>query len=190
MRQIKSVRKLTTMGVLAAISVVLVALVHFPILPAAPFLEYDPADVPIFLATFMFGPMSGLLLTVVASIVQGVTVSASSGVIGIVMHILATGAFVLVAGFTYQARRTRKIAYLSLGLGALTMTTVMCLWNVIFVPLFNPAMDRAFVISMLPTVFIPFNLIKSGANAVITAVLYKSISNLVFRTSDDKEISL
>lgn len=190
MRQIKSVRKLTTMGVLAAISVVLVAVVHFPILPAAPFLEYDPADVPIFLATFMFGPMSGLLLTVAVSIVQGVTVSASSGVIGIVMHILATGAFVLVAGFTYQARRTRKIAYLSLGLGALAMTTVMCLWNVIFVPLFNPAMDRAFVISMLPTVFIPFNLIKSGANAVITAVLYKSISNLVFRTSDDKEISL
>ncbi len=34
------------MAMLVAVSVVLVYLVHFPIFPAAPFLEYDPADIP------------------------------------------------------------------------------------------------------------------------------------------------
>ena len=40
-----NLRYLTQMGVLAAISIVLVYLIRFPIFPAAPFLEYDPADI-------------------------------------------------------------------------------------------------------------------------------------------------
>ena len=37
------------LGVMAALSVVLAALFHFPLFPAASFLEYDPADIPILL---------------------------------------------------------------------------------------------------------------------------------------------
>lgn len=33
-------------GMLAALSIVLVYVIHFPIFPAASFLEYDPADIP------------------------------------------------------------------------------------------------------------------------------------------------
>ena len=44
-------RKLTTLAMLAALAIVLVALIHFPLVPAAPFLEYDPADIPIFIGT-------------------------------------------------------------------------------------------------------------------------------------------
>lgn len=75
----QNVRKLTALGMLGAISLILVATVHFPIIPAAPFLEYDPADVPILIGTFDFGPVAGFLLTVVVSIIQGMTVSAASG---------------------------------------------------------------------------------------------------------------
>ena len=39
------------MGMMAAISIILVYLIHFPIFPAASFLEYDPADVPILILT-------------------------------------------------------------------------------------------------------------------------------------------
>ncbi len=49
-------RRLTTMAVMAALSIVLVALIHFPIFPAVSFLEYDPADIPILIAGFAFGP--------------------------------------------------------------------------------------------------------------------------------------
>ena len=91
MKVSEATRKLTTMAMLTAISIVLVAFVHFPLLPAAPWMEYDPADIPIFIGTFMFGPAAGLGLTAVVAIIQGTTVSAGSGWIGIVMHFLATG---------------------------------------------------------------------------------------------------
>ena len=40
-------RRLVEMAMLAAISIVLVMLIRIPLIPAAPFLEYDMADVPV-----------------------------------------------------------------------------------------------------------------------------------------------
>ena len=44
----KTTVKLAKMGMLIGISIILVVLIHVPIIPAAPYLEYDPADIPIF----------------------------------------------------------------------------------------------------------------------------------------------
>ena len=38
--------RLAKLGLLAALSIVLVFFIHFPIFPTAKFLEYDPADIP------------------------------------------------------------------------------------------------------------------------------------------------
>ena len=54
--------RITRIAMLAAISLVLVLLIRIPF-PPAPFLVYDPADVPIFIATFAFGPLTGIILT-------------------------------------------------------------------------------------------------------------------------------
>lgn len=48
--------RLAKMGMLVAIAIVLVYFIHFPIFPAVAFLEYDPADIPILMGTFAFGP--------------------------------------------------------------------------------------------------------------------------------------
>ena len=100
--------RLAKMGMLVAVSVILVYLIHLPIFPAVAFLEYDPADIPILLGTFAFGPVAGVLLTVVTSVIQGLTVSAASGVYGILMHIIATSALVITAGLIYTRNKTRK----------------------------------------------------------------------------------
>lgn len=100
--------RLAKLGLLAALSIVLVFFIHFPIFPTAKFLEYDPADIPIMIATFAFGPWYGLMTTIVVAVVQGLTVSASGGIYGIIMHIIATGTFVLVAGFLYQKHKTKR----------------------------------------------------------------------------------
>ena len=109
-------RKLTTLAMLAALSVILVALVHIPF-PPAPFLEYDPADVPIFIGTFLYGPAAGLGLTLVASVIQGTTVSAGSGIIGIIMHLLSTGTFVVLSGSIYRKYHNRAGAAAALVVG-------------------------------------------------------------------------
>lgn len=175
----ESTRKLTTMALLAALAIVLVALIHFPLIPAASFLEYDPADIPIFIGSFLFGPAAGLALTAIVSVIQGVTVSAGSGPIGILMHFLATGTFVLIAGNMYRLQRTRKTAVLGLALGTLAMTAVMCGCNLVFTPLFM-GQKVGDVVAMLLPVIIPFNLAKAAINSVITYFIYKPISRLVF----------
>lgn len=179
-------RKLTIMAMLVALSVILLYLVHFPIFPAAAFLEYDPADIPIFIGTFLFGPSAGLMITVAASVIQGFTVSASSGIIGIIMHILATGFFVIVAGNIYRRRHTFKGALLALFCGTLTMTAIMCAWNVIFTPIFMGA-PRSVVVDMLIPVIMPFNLIKAGGNSLITVLVYKRMSVWIHRYIDAAE---
>ena len=92
----ETIKKMTVMAMLAALSIVLVYVIHFPIFPAASFLEYDPADIPILIGTFAYGPLAGVLLTVVVSVIQGMTVSSGSGLMGIAMHIFATSILVLV----------------------------------------------------------------------------------------------
>lgn len=173
-------RKLTTMALLTALAVVLVSVIHFPLVPAAPFLEYDPADIPIFIGTFLFGPAAGLALTAAVSVIQGLTVSAASGPIGIVMHFLATGTFVLIAGSLYRARRTRAAALLGLAAGTLAMALVMCGCNLIFTPLFM-GQPVGTVVEMLLPAILPFNLAKAAINSVVTYFIYKPVSRLVFR---------
>lgn len=174
-----NVRRLTTLALLAAVAVVLVAIIHFPLLPAAPFLEYDPADIPIFIGTFLFGPAAGFALTAVVCVLQGLTVSVQSGIIGIVMHLFATGSYVLAAGNVYRKRRTRKAAVAALVVGTLTWTAVMCVWNLVFTPIFMGSSIQD-VMGMLLPVIIPFNLLKAGVNSVVTFLVYKPISRVIF----------
>ncbi|MGI6730350.1 MAG: ECF transporter S component [Anaerovoracaceae bacterium] len=175
----QKITKLTKMGMLAAISVVLVYFIHFPIFPAVPFLEYDPADISIFIGTFAFGPLAGFALTVIVSVVQGLTVSAHSGFYGILMHIIATGSFVLVAGNIYKRNKTRKSAVIALACGTVTMVVVMFFANLVITPLFMGA-PRDVIMALMPFI-LAFNFVKAGINSVITFLLYKRISRFLHK---------
>ena len=170
-------KKTATLAVMSALSVVLMVLIRIPF-PTAPFLEYDPADIPILISTFLFGPWWGLLMTAAVSVIQGVTVSASSGIIGIIMHFAATGGFVLTAGLIYTRGKSLKRAVVALIAGALVQTGLMALMNLIFTPVFMNV-DIKVVSAMLLPAIIPFNLIKAGVNAIITFIVYKLVSRTV-----------
>ena len=174
----KKTLRLAKMGMLVAISIVLVLMIHFPIFPAAPYLEYDPADIPIFIGTFAFGPTAGILLTIVVSLIQGTTVSAGGQIWGIIMHIAATGSFCIVAGNIYKHHKSKKSAVIALVVGVMTMVAVMCIMNLIITPIYS-GMPREAVAAMIPTVIMPFNLIKAGANAIVTFIIYKRISHFL-----------
>ncbi len=175
----KKTEKLVKMALLMAISVVLVYLVHFPIFPAVAFLEYDPADIPIIIGTFAFGPLAGFTITCITAIIQGLTVSAASGLYGIIMHILATGAFVLVAGNIYRVKKTKKGAITALLAGIVTMTVVMFGANMVVTPAFT-GMPLSAIMGLMPFI-VAFNLVKAGINALVTFFLYKRISGFLHR---------
>ncbi len=166
--------RMVKLAMLVAISIVLVYLVRFPIFPAVAFLEYDPADISILIGTFAFGPAAGVLLTLLVSVIQGLTVSAGSGLYGILMHVIATGALVLVAGGVYQKHKTRKMALGGLLLGMMVMSLMMLGANLIITPLFM-GVPRSAVWGLMPFI-IGFNLIKAGINGAVTFLVYKRVA--------------
>lgn len=178
MSRTTNIRKLAVMALLVAVSVVLIYAVRFPLIPAAAFLEYDPADIPILIGALAYGPLAGVALTVVASLIQGVTVSAGSGLYGIVMHIIATSTLVLVAGSIYRFRRTRSGGVLGLLLGTLAMGLIMMPANHIITPYFTGWPVEAVDALLLPGI-LPFNLIKAGLNSGVTFLLYKTVSRCI-----------
>ena len=171
----ENIRKLTVTAMLVAVSVVLVWLVHFPLFPTAAFLEYDPADIPILIGTFAYGPMAGIMLTIAASAIQALTVSAQSGLYGFLMHVISTSLLVVTAGMIYRRNHTRIGAAVALICGTLAMGFGMMLANHFITPIFM-GVPTAVVDDMLLTVFLPFNLIKAGLNALVTFLVYKPIS--------------
>lgn len=173
-----SANKIAKMGMLSALSIILMMVVRFPIIPIAPFLEYEPADVPILIGTFLFGPVEGLIITIVVSIIQALTVSSGSGWIGAVMHIIATGTFVIVAGVIYKRLHTLKGAIFALVAGSISMTIAMVGLNLYITPKFlNTPVET--VVALLMPAIIPFNLIKSFGNSLIVILVYKSVGRIL-----------
>ena len=170
--------KLAKMALMAAISCVLVLLIRMPF-PPAPFLVYDPADVPIYITTFAFGPAAGVILTVIVSFIQAFMLGGDF-VYGFVMHVFATGMFAVVAGMIYKHKKTKKEAIIALAAGVIIATAVMCVMNILVTPHYMGA-PREAVMAMIVPVIIPFNLIKAGLNAVITFFVYKRISGFLHK---------
>ncbi|MBK5263354.1 MAG: ECF transporter S component [Peptostreptococcaceae bacterium] len=167
--------KLTKLAMLAAISLVFVALIRIPIFPAAPYLTYDPADIPIFISAFAFGPLAGLSVTAVVAFIQAF-VLAGDGFIGFLMHFFATGSFVIVAGLIYKNHKTKKSAAIALICGTIVMTTTMIGLNLIITPIFYLSVPIEAVIAMILPILLPFNLLKAGVNSAITFFIYKAIA--------------
>lgn len=170
--------KLVRMALLACVSCVLMLLIRIPFPPAL-FLVYDPADIPIYITTFAFGPVSGLIITVVVSFIQAFVLGGDA-VYGFVMHVLATGLFAIIAGGLYRHKKSKKEAIIALIAGVLAMTAMMCVANYFITSLYM-GVPRSAVAAMLVPVIIPFNLLKGGINALVTFLVYKRISPFLHR---------
>ncbi len=173
----EKLKKLVIMAMLVALSVVLIAFIHVPIIPVVSFLEYDPADIPILIGAMAYGPVAGLALTVIASVIQGIFIS-TTGPWGILMHIIATGTLVLVSSVIYKVRHTKSGAAIGLLCGTVAMGLVMMPANHFITPVWMGA-PREVVDSLLLAGILPFNLLKAGINSVITFLVYKVVSRYI-----------
>ena len=166
-------KKITLIAAVAAMAIVLTTIIRFPI-TSLPFLKYDPKDVILTTAGFIFGPLVAILAAVIEVVVEMVTFS-ESGPWGALMNIIATLSFSGIAAAIYHRKRTTKGAVLSLVCAVLSLTVVMALWNLVVTPIYT-GFPRAEVIKLMP-VIIPFNLIKGGVNAALIILLYKPIKS-------------
>lgn len=137
------------------------------------FLSYDPKDAVIAISGFIFGPLTAVIITVLVSLIEMLTIS-TTGIYGFIMNIVSTCSFVVPAAMVYKFWRTKRGTLAGLVSGIVVMTAMMMLWNYIITPSYM-GVERSMVAGMMMTVFMPFNLAKSGINAALTLLLYKPI---------------
>ncbi|MFV0529199.1 MAG: ECF transporter S component [Lachnospiraceae bacterium] len=179
---------ITQIGMMSAVAFLMVVVCRIPIIPGIEFLKYEPKDVMITIAGFILGPLASLLISLIVSFVEMVTIS-ESGLIGMLMNVLSTVAFSCTAAFIYKKKRTILGAVSGLAVGCIAMTAVMLAWNYFITPYYM-GYPREAIAAMLVPIFLPFNLIKSGLNMALVLLLYKPIvtalrkANLVPASAD------
>ncbi len=173
MKKQLNVKKIATLAMIVAMAYVVMSVCRLPLVPAAPFLKYDPKDVIISIGGFLFGPIEGALVSLTVALLEMVTVG-TSGWWGFAMNFIASATFVVPAAIFYRRRHDIKGAIIGLLLGAVLMTGTMLLWNWLVVPIYQGT-PREAVADMLLPIFLPFNALKAGVNVVLTMVIYKPV---------------
>ncbi len=170
-------KKITLAAMFCALAYVAVAFIRIPVVM---FLQYDPKDIIIALGGLILGPQYALLITVISSLVELVTVS-DTGIIGLLMNLLSSAAFAFTASLIYKKKKTLSGAVTGLIAGCAAQIVIMILWNYIITPMYM-GVPREEVAKMLIPVFLPFNVIKGGLNAAITFLLYKPVIGTLRKT--------
>ena len=169
------IKKITNIGVMSALSFILMLTVRFPLF--LPFLIYEPGDIPILIISFLYGPLPALIATAILSIFMALF-TGLGGAFGAFMHFIATGTLVATAGFIYKKYHSRKGAVVSLLIGSLSMTALMAVANILLNPIFYGIPHEQTMKMLLPGI-IPFNLTKALINSGITVFVYKKIADFL-----------
>ena len=173
MKKKYDVKMLVVLGMLSAIAYVLASLIRIPLVPAVGFLGYEPKDVILVIAGFIYGPLAPLAMATVIALVEGFTTSAM-GPIGIPMNFIASVSFACTASVIYKRWRTLGGAAIGLAMSVILTTLVMLLWNYALTPILL-GFPRPVVEAMIIPGFLPFNLIKGALNAAIIMLIYKPV---------------
>lgn len=173
-------KKITTLGMLCGLAVIVNLLIHFPLIPSVEFLSYDAKDVIIVIGGFIYGAGSAFIMSVITSLLE--IMYRGGNLLDVLMNVISTCTFACVAAWIYKRDHTRKGAFLGLGIGTVCSVLSMLLWNYIVTPIYF-GMPREAIVSILVPGILPFNLLKCGLNSGLTLFLYKPIVGIFRRTS-------
>lgn len=187
-----SVRTTVKIGMLAAISVVLM-LFEIP-LPFAPsFYEIDFSEVPVLIGAFAMGPVAGAAIELVKILLNLVITGTDTAGVGELANFIIGCSLCLPAAIIYKRKKTRKGALIGMAAGTALMVVIGCLINAyVMLPAYSAAFGLpidALVqmgtavnpsIKSLSTFVIfavaPFNLLKAVLVSLIVLLIYKKIS--------------
>lgn len=170
----QKIKKLTALAVFAALAYV----AHFIHIPIA-FLNLDFKDVIMTIAGMYFGPVSGLVLSVLVPLLEYPT--SSTAEYGLIMNILSSAFFVVPASLIYRFKKTLVGAVVGLISASLAMTAIMMAANLVITP-FYMGVSRSEVAALIPALLLPFNLVKAVLNASLTLCLYKPVTRILKST--------
>lgn len=181
----KNTSKMIKISLLSALALILMYL-DFPVIPIFPWLKIDLSDVPALLGAFGFGPSAGILIELIKNILVILIKGSSTGLVGEVANFLVGVALILPASLMYNRNKNKKSAILGMILGLVCIEVVGIVANVYFLlPAYGMKMSSAEIMKYVTVGLIPFNGIKAIIVSVLTYVLYKKVSVLIFKSESN-----
>jgi len=166
----KRLKRHTTVAMLCALAFLCTVLIKFPVM----FLTMDVKDSIIVLCTLFFGVPSGIIAAVIVPLLEYFTISGTREY-GLIMNVISSVALCVPVGLIYRYKKTLKGAILGLCVSVASMTSIMMIANLFITPYYM-GVSQADVAALIPSVLLPFNLVKGVLNAAIVLLLYKPLS--------------
>lgn len=188
-------KNIVRVGIFGAIAAILYILVKFPVPFLPPFLEFHFDEVPVLIASFAYGPIPGLCVLLVKTIIK-LPFTSSLGV-GELSDLIYGAALILPAAFLYKKKRNFKSVLIGLSMGFVLELVVSLIVNVyVMIPFYmnmmglseeailamcqvaNPAItDIKWGYGLLAV--LPFNIIKNFLIVGLTILTYKSTHRFI-----------
>ncbi len=179
----RQTRRMILVGMLSAIAFVLMFL-KFPLPFLPPYLTIDFSDAPALIATFLFGPIAGIMVELIKNLLN--FFFNMSDPIGPVANFLAGTSFLLTSYLIYQKSRTQRALIIGLISATIITTIVLSVMNYfVLLPLYGLIMNLTDIVHNLKIIItagiIPFNLIKGLLISIVFLLLYPRISSILKR---------
>lgn len=171
--QTSNVRNLVMISLLAAMSFVLMYAIQFPLLPAAPFLKWDPSDLPNVLGGLILGPWAALVITFVKCLLF-LLFKGSSGPIGSFMAFASGVALAVPCSIIYRRWSNHYGLLFGLATGTIVLTITMGLVNYYFA-LGVYGIPAELHLDLVKTTVLPFNLLRGILSSVLIYPVYLAL---------------
>ena len=196
-RKVTPARRVSIIGICAAIATVLHVL-DFPLLFIAPeFYKLDFSELPVLLCGFYLGPSATVACEGVKILLKLLIKGTSTAYVGDFANFVVGCSFVLPATIWYHAHKSKHSAIIGLILGTLSMAVLGSAFNAVYLlpkfsQLFNLPLDSIIAMGAKingsihnVTTFVmicvaPLNLIKGTAVSILTMLLYKRVARPLF----------
>lgn len=200
MRKTTPARRISIIGICAAIAAVL-HILDFPLLFLAPeFYKLDFSELPVMLCGFYLGPSATVACEAVKILLKLLLKGTSTAFVGDFANFAVGCSLVLPATIVYHIRKTRSWAITGMAVGTVILTIFGSAFNGIyllpkFAQLYGMPLDTIIamgskintditsVTSFVILAVAPLNLIKGFSISVLTLLLYKRIARPLFGIS-------
>ena len=163
-------RKVVYLGVLGAMAFILMGTFSIPIVPGAPYLRFEPGEIPGIIAACMMGPWAGVLVNAIKDILYFFLRAVS--IFGPMGDFIASASFAFLVGLVYQKFKTPGGFLAGSIIATVGRVVIMIPGNLIILGMQFGMTPMEVMDIMLPAI-IPFNLIKSIINAIGAFVIIK-----------------
>ena len=196
-RKVTSARRVSIIGICAAIATVL-HMLDFPLLFLAPgFYKLDFSELPVLLCGFYLGPSATVICEGIKILLKLMLKSTSTAFVGDLANFVVGCSFVLPATIWYHAHKSKHSAIIGLVLGTLSMSVFGSAFNAVyllpkFAELYGMPLDTIIamgaeiyssihnVSSFVMLCVAPLNLVKGTVVSVLTMLLYKRVARPLF----------